>query len=223
MRHSLAVLACLVPATLTAAEVVMTEDFSQGMDRWWVEGGERVWVEDGRLHVKADDPKKPGGAVATVWCKVPHPGNFQLDLDARVISSSNSANNINLFFSYSDPGGRPLEETKESRAGAAYDLYHKLQGHIITFVNDGGKARMRIRRNPGFNLLAEKFEGECLAGVTYHLRVVKRRGEIEFWLNGRKELAGVDPQPLGGGLFGLRTYRTYLWWDNVRVTTLEER
>src|SRR5215467_1632664 len=91
--------ACLLPLTLAAAEAVLMEGFSHGMDRWWVEGGERVWVEDGRLHVKADNPKLPGGGVATVWCRVPHPANFQLDVDAHVISSSIDANNINLFFS----------------------------------------------------------------------------------------------------------------------------
>ena len=34
--------------------VVLFEDFSEGMDNWWVEGGERVWVEDGHLRVAAD-------------------------------------------------------------------------------------------------------------------------------------------------------------------------
>lgn len=197
---------------------IIAEDFSQGMDNWWSEGGERIWTEDGRLHVKADDPKQPGGAVATVWCKTPHPGGFQADLDAHVVSSSIDVNNINLFFSYSDPGGKPLEETRASRRSAAYDLYHQLNGYIVTFLNEKGKARTRIRRNPGFNLLAETYSGECRQGVTYHLRVTKRKGEITFYVDGVKVLAAADPHPLEGGYFGLRTYRTYLWWDNVRLS-----
>jgi hypothetical protein len=26
---------------------------------------------------------------------------------------------------------------------------------------------------------------------------------------------------LGEGIFGLRTFRTYLWWDNIQIEALE--
>jgi hypothetical protein len=208
---------------LLAAAPAIRDDFASGLNGWWTEGGQRVAVEDGRLHVLADNPKVPGGGVATVWNRAPHAGDFDLDLDAHVAASSIDANNINLFFSYSDPAGRPLEETRDSRRGAEYGLYHKLNGYIITFLNDtesnSGKARVRIRRNPGFRLLAEAFTYHCRQGATYHLKVSKRGGEIRFDVDGRELLRAIDPQPLGGGLFALRTYRTHLWWDNVVLTT----
>ena len=185
---------------------------------WWSEGGEKIWAENGRIFIKADNPAVPGGAVATVWFRQPHPADFQLDVDAHVISSTIGANNINLFFCYTDPAGRPLEETRETRRNAEYDLYHKLNGYIVTFLNDAGTARVRMRRNPGFQLMNEVHRGQCRAGETYHLRVVKRGGAIEFWVDGEKMLEGRDPQPLGEGLLGLRTYRTYLWWDNLKVS-----
>jgi hypothetical protein len=201
------------------------------MENWWTEGGERVWVEDGRLHIKADDPKIPGGSVATVWHRAEHPGNFELELDARVVSSSVDANNINLFFSCSDPSGRPLESTRDARRTADYGLYHKLNGYIVTFLNDmegaGGtapdgsrKARVRIRRNPGFKLLGETFTYHCRRGVTYHLRLTKRGGDIRFAVDGRELLRATDPQPLDGGYFALRTFRTWLWWDDIRLRPL---
>lgn len=205
------------------------ENFSHGMADWWVEGGERVWVEDGRLHVKADPAGKgSAGAVATVWHRAVQPGDFDLELDAHVVSSSADANNINLFFGYTDPSGFPLEQTKHLRKNAAYSLYHQLNGYIVTFLNDaegaGGKAadgstkaRVRIRRNPGFKLLAETFAYHCRPGVTYHLRLVKRGGEIRFAVDGKELLRATDPEPLGPGYFGLRTYRTWLWWDNIRL------
>lgn len=205
------------------------EDFSHGLANWWTEGGERVWVEDGRLHMRADNPGIPGGGVATAWRHTVHPGNFELSVDAHVISSMPHANNINLFFCYTDPSGAPLYETRHSRQDADYAHYHKLSGHIITFLNGGNearkpdgssRARIRIRRNPGFQLLAEKFDKECREGVTYRLGVRKLGGEIRFSLDGETLLTATDPHPLGAGLLGLRTYRTYLWWDNIRMSPI---
>lgn len=227
-------MAFLVPALTTGPAHAMAnrieEDFSRGMDHWWVEGGERVWVENGRLYMRADNPGIPGGEVATAWCETVHPGDFELALDARVISSTLDVNNINLFFCYRDPSGVPLDETRQARQNADYSDYHKLNGHIITFLNGGkeggrnpdgsAKARIRIRRNPGFQLLAEKFDGECRQGVTYRLGVRKRGGEIALSLDGNVLLTAADPHPLGAGLLGLRTYRTYLWWDNIRLTPI---
>jgi hypothetical protein len=221
-----------LPLLLAAASSVIQEDFSRGMDNWWVEGGERVWVADGKLNVKADNPSIPGGSVATVWLRTQHPADFQLDFDAHVVASSIDANNVNLFFSYSDPAGSPLEQTREARRTAGYNLYHKLNGYIITFLHEPGstggpssdessKARVRIRRDPGFNLLAETYAYHCRQGVTYHMTVVKRRGEIQFSVDGRELLRATDPQPLGGGLLGLRTYRTWLWWANIRLQEIQ--
>ena len=212
----------------TASPWVIDEDFSAGMGNWWVEGGERVSVEDGRLLVQADNPDVPGGSVCTVWCRTPHPADFELEFDVGVVRSSLDANNVNLFLGYSDPSGTPLHETRGTRATAAYKLYHELNGHILTFLNDfrgeGGKhadgstkARIRIRRCPGFELLAETYAGRCRAGETYHVKVTKRGGTIVFYVDGREMLRAKDPTPPGAGLLGLRTYRTVLWWDNIRL------
>lgn len=209
---------------LSAAPRGFEEDFSRGMANWWVEGGERVWVENGRLQMKADPATGTAGNVATVWRRGVQPGDFELELDAQVVSSVPNVNNINLFFNYTDPSGVPLEKTAESRKSAGYGLYHQINGYIITFLNDteqnSGKARVRIRRNPGFKLLAETFTYHCRAGVTYHLKVVKDGGDIRFSVDGNELLRAHDPEPLGPGYFGLRTFRTWLWWDNIRLRPL---
>lgn len=214
----------LVFPLLAAVAPGFREDFSAGMGEWWVEGGERVWVEDGRLQVKADPAAGTAGNVATVWRHGVQPGDFELELEAHVVSSVPNANNINLFFNYSDPSGTPLEKSAESRHSAGYGLYHQLNGYIITFLNDtennSGKARIRIRRDPGFKLLAETFAYHCRAGVTYRLKIVKRGGDIRFAADGNDLLRATDPEPLGPGYFGLRTFRTWVWWDNIRLRAL---
>ena len=181
---------------------------------WWEEGGERVWTEDGRLHVKAD---APGRNMATVWFRQPHASDFEFEATAQVVSSSKDVNNINLFFSYAGPDGRGLEDTRAQRKSAEYGLYHKLPGYIVTFVNEAGQARLRLRRNPGFQLLAEARTYHCRAGVPYRLRLVKRGGEIRFSVDGEERLRAVDPRPLGGGHLALRTFSTHLWWKDIRI------
>jgi hypothetical protein len=195
---------------------------------WWIEGGQSCHVEDGRLVMTAEGDSNKTGLVCTAWYKEPFPGDFSVELDAQVISSPKDANNINLFFCYNDPSGKPLYDTRESRKFAEYDKYHVLSGHIITFLNDnqadGGHAadgstfaRTRIRRCPGFKLLKETYGGFCKKGVTYRLKVTKKGGEISFYVDGKLNLSATDPDPLPGGLFGLRTFQTKLWWGNIKV------
>lgn len=215
-----------------SGRLLFFDDFSKDMRNWWVEGGEKVWIEDHRLHVKADGPKETqaqGGHVATVWCKQQFPGNVKVEFDAHVIESRIDANNINFFLCYSDPSGKPLCETREARADAAYKKYHDLNGYIFTFLKDfkseGGahpdgstKARLRMRRCPGFRLMTETFGGHCEEDVTYHVTITKKDGDITYAVDGKVWLKGKDDAPLTGGLIGLRTFQTCLWWDNVKVT-----
>lgn len=215
----------------SGSQYVIDEDFSRGLENWWVEGGEQVWIENARLMMRSDGPDVGHGMVCTAWCRIPHPPNFVLELDAHVVSSGSQSNNINLFFGYSDPSGRPLFDSRHERKHADYGQYHNLNGNIITFLNaqDAPRdphseqllARIRIRHCPGFQLLAETHAYECRQGVTYKLRVEKREGHIAFSVDGRPLLEARDPQPLGGGLLGLRTFRTFLWWDNIKLRAIE--
>ena len=190
-----------------------------------------MWVQDGRLHVKADPPEPGDGYVCTVWCKTPVHGDVRVEFDAHVVHSHIDANNVNFFLLYSDPAGKPLYGTRGDRPSAGYKLYHGLNGYIFTFLNDlkrqGGthpdgstKARLRARRCPGFNLLSECFDYHCQRGRTYHVTIEKAGGHLAFSVDGQVTLSAADPEPLSEGLIGLRTFRTHLWWDNIRITQL---
>jgi hypothetical protein len=215
--------------------VVFFDDFSEGMDNWWSEGGVRVWVEDERLHVDAEpggtrSDRRPG-LCATVWCKQQFDGDVKIECDAHVLRSDIDVNNINFFIHFSDPGGAALYDTRDLRPEAGYGHYHQMTGNIITFLSDVGEesmkmpaserpARIRIRHCPGFELLAEEFTHHCRKQRTYHITITKRGGQLSFDVDGKTLLETEDPAPPAGGLFGLRTFRTYLWWDNVKVTGL---
>ncbi len=211
------------------------DDFSGGMDNWWCEGGVRVWVEDQRLHVDAEpgggrSERRPG-LCATVWCKRLFEGHVRIECDAHVLRSDIDVNNINFFVHFSDPSGTPLYDTRERRPDAAYGAYHVLRGNIITYLSDTRDeamqlppderpARVRIRDCPGFQLLNETYAHHCRKDRTYHIEIIKQGGSIKFSVDGNLLLEAEDADPPSGGLFGLRTFRTYLWYDNVKVTAL---
>ncbi|HUV38259.1 MAG TPA: DUF1961 family protein, partial [Planctomycetota bacterium] len=216
---------------MTTGDVLLFEDFGRYPDgpppeTWWVEGGEEVRVEEGRLRVRSDPPPDATcGHVCTVWHRESFSGDLRVDFDAHVIASSVEANNINFFLFYADPAGTPLFETRRARRSAAYDLYHNLNGYIFTFLNDtenrSGKARFRMRRCPGFRLVDEAYDYHCRAGRTYHVSVTRTGGRLTCAVDGQTYLSWTDPDPLPGGLIGLRTFRTDLWWNRIRVTRID--
>lgn len=212
-------------------DVIFSADFEEDglSDDWWVEGGEKVWVEDGHLRIQADPPQKNGaGYVCTVWNKMPISGDVQVDFDAHVLSSTLEANNINFFLFYTHPEGKTLHETRAERADGGYKHYHNLNGYIFTFLNAGRqiegdeRARIRMRRCPGFELLTETYDYHCREGVTYHVTIVRKGGKLTFAVDGKVYLEKDDPEPWREGLFGLRTFHTDLWWDNVTIKRIGE-
>ena len=206
--------------------LLYSSDFA-AMDDFWAEGGERAWVEDGKLHQKANPPAPKGPIVSTIWCRKPLPANVEIHVKACVVASATGVNNINFFLHYAHPKG--LFETRAERADGAYKSYHGLDGYIFTFLRDATgepgpdgkpKARGRMRRCPGFRLIDETYQGHCEAGEIYQIVIRKLGGELTYFVDGTKLLEASDPEPLSGGLFGFRTFRTHLWWSDLRVYDL---
>ncbi len=194
---------------------------------WWVEGGESVKVIDGRLHVAADPPEHRGpGYVATIWHRTPIAGDVRITFKAQVLRSSRQANNINFFLFYTHPDRTPLEVSRNERADGHYAHYHELNGYIFTFINAGmvdpadQRARMRLRRNPGFELLDEAFDYHCQVGRTYTFEITRRAGRLTFAVDGNTFLEAHDAAPWQSGHIGLRTFHTDLWWDDLLVEPL---
>jgi len=203
---------------------------------WWVEGGERVFIEDGRLRVQADarpEALAPDrhNQVCTVWCPQEISGDVRISFQAMVLASETDVRNINLFFFYSEPSGRPLYETRAGRNDGAYSAYHQLNGYIMTFLADHpkareyhpdgtGKARLRLRRCPGFELVDEARDYHCHIGRAYEVVITRRGGRITVAIDGTVYLDWQDAQPHAAGLVGFRTFQTDLWFDALEITRL---
>jgi hypothetical protein len=228
-------------------KVLFVEDFESYPDNstlpagWWCEGSKAVRIEEGRLRADANlDNTGEDYGVSTIWLDRTFSGGLRVEFDAHVLASDGDKNNINFFFLFADPSGRPLSQTKDERSDGQYDKYHTLNGYVFTFLADQSgnsaptlsgltsgnpdKARFRMRDEPGFNLLQENFAYECRQHKTYHITVTKEGNRITFAVDGTVHIDKVDdaanPEHKSG-IIGFRTWHTDLWWDNVKVTQLQ--
>jgi len=214
-------------------KVLFAEDFESYPDNstlpdgWWYEGSKAVRIEKGRLRADANlDNNGEDYGASTIWLDRTFGGDLRVEFDAHVLASDGDKNNINFFFLFVDPSGRPLSQTKDERSDGEYGKYHALNGYVFTFLADGDpdKARFRMRDEPGFNLLQENFAYECRQHKTYHVAVTKKGSRIGFAVDGTVYLDKVDdaanPEHKSG-IIGFRTWHTDLWWDNVKVTQLQ--
>jgi hypothetical protein len=176
-------------------------------DLWSSEGPGSFRLDGERLVIEALD----GGH--TCFLKRELPADILVSYTCRTLPPQGQ-DNVNLISHCRGrrPGAWPIVEL------GRYKGYQESGNYIVTFVGDyneetGGRdssGRARLRRNPGFQLLAETFEVPCNHGQAYEIVFAVQSGRVRYYLDGRKIFDWQDPDPLPGGYFGLRTYKTAL-------------
>ena len=186
--------------------------FDKGLGGWFIEGESPVYVENGRLYM---DATTEVSTVSTAWCPRVFEGDLILEFDACVVPPERSSN-INFFMYASElDGGDVLDNPRPS---GAYKLYHNINNYIFTFVNDKGKGRYRMRRCPGFKLIHEVYvDHPAIINKVYHIQISKIGGRIRYFVDGEKIHDYVDEKPHNRGRMAFRTFRTKLWWNNLKV------
>ena len=197
-------------------EWLAKETFDEGSlsGRWVVEGNSEVKVADGRLWVRDILPES--GNVATIWFRPELPRDVIVRFRAQAVPpEEENAANLNLFLHARELDGSPL---RFGRSGA-YKEYHEIPNYIVTFVGGFRPGWSRARRDPGFNLLHEA-DVRSEVGQEYEIAVTALNGRVRYYVDGRRLHDVQDPEPLPGGWFGLRTWSTNAWWDDVEFGRL---
>jgi len=185
--------------------------------RWQVEGDAQVEAHDGRLNVVTR--RDPATAdAATIWWKEPLPADVLIEFTAGSTppADDNNAANLNLFVHARELDGSAY---RFGRSGS-YGEYHKIPNYIFTLTGGFQEGWARARRNPGFNLASEDRSWRSEVGRSYRFRVVIAGGRVLAWIDGKLVHDFRDPEPLPGGHFALRTWRSRVWWSDVRVSAL---
>ena len=206
---------------------------------WIAEGWGGVEIRDGRLYIapsafdetgrpKAVEPNQRSHMV--VWNRQVCPADFLLDFEFSPCGSDRGL--ALVLFCATAKDGRDIFDPALPPRRAEYKSYHsgELANYTDSFWSRNTEAEgltNRLRRNPGFKLVAE---GPSLTtgptDVTHRLRILKCGPHIEVEVNGRVVHRWDDQEtPLGAGHIGLRTMEgvTKVAVDNIKVWQVERK
>jgi len=128
------------------------------------------------------------------------------------------------FILHGDTPEGDLLATSDQRTGR-YAEYQVFPNSIVTYLTDqeNGRSRVRLRRNPGFELLSERYLDEPIEqGRPMRLTTrVEADGTLSIARDGQVLHSARDPDPLPlAGYLGFRTWNTSLHYRDFRVCGL---
>jgi len=204
---------------------------------WIAEGSGGVDIRGGKLRVsplpfdmKGEQIKSEQRSHMVVWNNKVFPADLLIEFDMLPGGSTNGL--TILFFCTAGKNGEDLFDQSLPPRNADYKNYHS--GAIANYSdaywsrNTTEEASTnRLRKNPGFALVAE---GDSLTlgptDVTHHVRVLKSGAHIEIEINGRIVLNWDDPnKPLGAGRIGFRSMSgvSMIAYDNLKVWKVSKK
>ena len=198
---------------------------------WIVEGAGGVDIKNGKLRTSPVPFDKDGNQLKdakrshlVVWNKNIFPENFLLEYEMNPNSSPGGLTII--FFCATGKNGEDIFDLNLPPRFADYKLYHSgaLANYSDSYFSRNTEieaATNRLRKNPGFALVAE---GKSLTtgatDVTHHIRILKFGGHIEIEINGKTIFKWDDREkPLGAGRIGFRSMEgvSLITYDNFKV------
>ncbi|MCD6365118.1 MAG: DUF1961 family protein [Planctomycetes bacterium] len=215
--------------TLTG-KIVYQTDFSD-LDKWWWEGVEDVWAENGHLFIKTtlERTESDRDWVSSVFLNQVFKGNLMVEFWAQSFSPE-SHRNFNLFVHTMLRDGRDLYETRAERTGD-YGEYHVMDNYLFTCLPSSElqeqrpdpKAppmfRYRMRRDPGFFIMKEAHGYVCENFRWYKFQFLVRNGEISVCVDDlpHETYTWFDENPLTEGYIGLRSFMSHLEYRDLAV------
>ncbi len=176
-------------------------------------------VREGKLEIEDQ-------AGCTVWWreKLTAPVTISYKVTAIARGGPNDrVSDINCFWMANDQRSTAAPFAKEHARSGKFSDYDSLLTYYVGF---GGNANTttRFRRYDGtparpllpeHDLSAAKFL--LKPNQTYAIRLVARDGRAEFWRDGELIFSFTDPAPLQSGWFALRTVKSHLLIEELRI------
>jgi hypothetical protein len=179
-------------------------------DAWAVEGNALVTIKGDTVSIRRGEVK-PDDSVSTVWYRHALPRDVMVSFRAVAVPpEQDNAANVNIILHARELDGSPVRMDRSGR----YDEYHKIPNYIVTLTGGHTPGWSRVRRDPGFAMLSESDIRSKVAEV-YDIVATYTSGRVRYYINGKKIHDVVDPNPLEGGHFALRTWSTDVDFTNI--------
>lgn len=204
-----------------AARLLHSDDF-RSTNQWHIEAEQlsRVNVRNGALDVDTS-------AGLTLWFKSRLEGPVEIEFDAIAVSEGgpyDQVSDLNVFWMATNrDGSAPFPSTRQGRFAAYNDL-------LTYYVGLGGNRNTtsRFRRYIGDAenrpLLPEHdlstTDVLLVPNKKQTITLIADRNRIEYKRDGRTLFRLDDPQPYAAGWFALRTTRSHLRIERLRIRAL---
>ena len=183
------------------------------------------WVEDSKLYM--DDVATTQTGI-TVWIKEAMPEDVQdilIEYNAMVVPPK-KCSNMNLFYCAKTKEGAHI---LDGGFNGVYEKYHDvLQMYTFTYcgafteIMPDGEVKewnngSNMRRDPGFVLMSGNSTCHPQVNVPYKFEILKKGDQMTAWANGEKIHEYTSPNPLTGGCIGFRTWKTKIYFEDIKV------
>ncbi len=216
--------AVLVAAGLLAAGAGRAADAARpfaDLAPWAVEQmpGGSVRVRDGRLEIEDQ-------AGCTVWWREKLTAPVAISYKVTVVARGgplDRVSDVNCFWMASDPRSTAAPFAPGQARSGKFSDYDSL---LTYYVGYGGNnnSTTRFRRYDGTAARPLRPEHDLSAARfllkpnhTYQIRLVARNGRAEFWRDGELIFSFDDTAPLTSGWFALRTVKSHLVIEDLRI------
>lgn len=201
-------------ARILKLEPLFYEPFDHDLSHWQVEGEARVTISRGFLQVDASE------APVTIWHREAFSGPQVVEYDVRLMPESLESN-INMFLLADAP------DVPGKIGTGRYKDYHAFPNYLITILNTTSPERrlmqrVRMRLNPGFELVSENWLAPLQYGRVYHVTYVLQPPRVSVYLDDHLVSDAVYEKRLDRGLHALRIWRTHSVYDNFQVSRIIE-
>ena len=199
-----------------------------------MEGTADVYFEDGKMRIKSALPAELGQKANFVfWCPEDFPSDIMIEWDFRPITEPGLAI---MFFSAKGCNGEDLFDPALAPRDGQYNLYHSgdINAYHVSYFrrkweDERGFHTCNLRKSKGFHLVVQGADPipNCEDALgSYHIRLTKLNGKIEFsindlivfsWQDDGEEYGAV----LGGGKIGFRQMAPMIGeYSNLKVYEL---
>lgn len=196
-------LSCKVPDPPPVGDNPWEDRFERG------EVGADYVATDGAYEVRGGALRVEKAYNHPLWLRKKLPAEAEIELDVRSMSTA---------------GDIKVEIWGDGESKALDKGAYTSSGYVFIFGGWSNSRSILARQEEHGRNMVARSDPKVEPGRTYHWKIVKRAGHIEWSIDGQRFLAYDDPNPLAGPgheYFGFNNWEAEVWFDNLVIKPIK--